>query len=177
MAQPDYVPVSPADRVRQTDKLPPARAWTATRPGEIPGLRPPRGDSFGTPGPDTGYALTLAGRFRDRVVLADGEHVDDVLSGAVGIAIKRAALFGRAPVVYDVELALSLFGYIGDAARSDLVEFRRPLFETAAHNYWEQRGIADVVPEETLRLTHGEVASAVGRGEWQSLVRVDVEDA
>jgi hypothetical protein len=68
-----------------------------------------------------------------------------------------------------------LFGFLpGDApAPAGLVGFRKPLFQAAAHHYWDQREIADVVPEETLRLTPAEVRERVGSGAWESLLEVD----
>jgi hypothetical protein len=170
MAQPDYVPVSPADRVRQTERIPPSRPWTASRPGELPGLRQPVGESFGSPGPDQGYALSLAGQLAaaGRLSLQPGESMDDVVSGGVAVALKRASLFGRAPVVYDLELAFGLFGFLDASPPADLLATRKRLFQAAAHDYWEQREIADLVPEETLRLTPAEVRSRLAG--WRSLV-------
>lgn len=177
MAQPDYVPVAPADRVRQTERLPPARPWTTSRPGEIRGLRPPAGESFGSPGPDQGYALRLAAHLEPRVVLAGDERLEDAVAGCVAVALKRASLFGRAPVVYDLELAFSLFGFLDDTApaAAELIEYRRPLFSAAAHDYWELREIADVVPESTLRMTPSAVGDAVRGGGWRSLLVSDEE--
>lgn len=171
MAQPDYVPVTPADKVRQAEKLPPAKRWAVDRPGEIPGLRPPDGDRFGTPGPDQGYALTLADRFRDRLKVEQGEHVEDAVAGCLGVALRRASLFGRAPVIHDLDLAFRLWGFLGDAPR-ELVQLRRKLFEAASHHYWDQRDITDAVPEETLRLTPAAVAERLA-SDWKELISVD----
>jgi hypothetical protein len=167
MAQPDYVPVSPADRVREAEPMPPPKRWVLDRPGEIAGLRPPTGESFGRPGPDQGYAITLARRFADKLVLQPGEHVEDAISGCVGVALKRASIFGRAPVIYDLEIAFRLFGFLGDAPR-DLVDWRRDLFEAAAHHYWDQRDIVDVVPDDTLRLPPSQVKDRVAT-DWKSV--------
>jgi hypothetical protein len=167
MAQPDYVPVSPADRVRQTERLPPQKRWTPTRPGDLRGVRPPSGESFGSAGPDQGYALLLAKRFVDRLKLEAGETVEDALAAASAIALKRAARFGRAPVVFDLELAFTLLGYLGDAPR-DLIEFRKRLVQGAAHSYWERREIADLVAEETLRLSPAEARARLA--DWKSLI-------
>ena len=83
-------------------------------------------------------------------MLEPGEHAEDVLAGAVAIALRRASIFGRAPVAADIELALSLFGYLGradgTAAPSELVEFRRERFAGAAHDYWRRRALADEIP-------------------------------
>lgn len=167
MAAPDYVPVTAADRVRPVEQLPPARAWAAVRPGEIEGLRPPTGDGFGVPGPDQGYALKLAARFADRLVLAKGEHADDAVAGCLGVALKRAALFGRAPVIHDLDLAFTLFGYLGEAP-DDLVTFRSGVFAGASHHYWDQRHIADLVGAATLRMKPEEVRSRLAS--WAELI-------
>lgn len=166
MAQPDYVPLQGQQRVRPAEPMPPAKPWTATRPGEMVGLRPPVGPAFGSPGPDQGYALTLAARFVDRLLLAEGEHPADAVAGCVPVALKRASLLGRAPVVYDLELAFMLFGFLGDAPK-ELVAFRHEWFAGAAHAYWKQRAIADLVPESTLRLTPPIIHQRLS--EWRSL--------
>ena len=167
MAQPDFVPMTLGDRVRTADVLPIPDRWEANRPGELDGLRPPEGRSFGNTGPDQGFALKLAKRFADRLELAPGEHAEDVISGCVGVALRRAARFGRAPVIYDLELAFTLFGYLGGAP-AELVEFRRSFFDAAAHDYWDQRDIADLVDEDTLALSPAEVRSRLA--DWRSLL-------
>jgi hypothetical protein len=119
------------------------------------------------PGPDQGYALRLARRFEERVELEAGEHVGDVIAGAVSLALRRAALFGRAPVITDIELTLTLFGYLGDAP-ADLVEFRRALFQGASHDYWERRELAHLVPDATLKLKPADVRSRLAG--WRDLI-------
>ncbi|MGI9023484.1 MAG: hypothetical protein ACR2HV_09705 [Acidimicrobiales bacterium] len=166
MAAPDYVPVPLSEQPRGSLALPPSRRWAADRPGDL-GRPPPTGALFGSPGPDQGYALKLAERFRDRVQVEKGEHVDDALAGASAVALRRASLFGRAPVIHDLELALRLWGFLGDAP-AELVEFRRKHFAGAAHHYWDQRTIADLVPEATVRLTPDQVTARMG--EWRTLL-------
>jgi hypothetical protein len=168
VAQPDYVPLAPADKVRTPERLPAPKEWHATRPGELKGLRPPEGDMFGTPGPDQGYGLTLAKRFADKLKLTEGEHAADAISGCLVIGLKRAALFGRAPVIYDMELAFTLWGFLGDAPR-ELVELRKTYFSEASHGYWDQREIADCVPESTLRLTPAQVRERLS-SDWRELL-------
>jgi hypothetical protein len=167
MAQPDHVPLREADRVRPVERLPAPAAWVPDRPADLKGAGQPSGRLLGTQGPDQGYALTLAGRFADRLVLTPGERTEDALFGTLGVALKRAALFGRAPVAFDCELALGLFGFLGDAP-ADLLEWRRPLFQAAAHDYLAQRRISDLVPEATLRLSPAEVRARLSS--WLSLV-------
>jgi hypothetical protein len=169
MAAPDHVPVPFSERPRQTLDMPPPRAWTADRPGDLQRGQP-RGPRLGSPGPDQGYALALASRFADRVAMSDGEQVDDALAGCVAVALRRASIFGRAPVIHDLELALRLFGFLGDAP-PELVAFRRPLFSGASHHYWDQRAITDLVPEAALRLTPAEVERRVAT-DWRSLLAV-----
>ena len=162
MTQPSFAPITLDDEVRPAYRLDPPVSWRAGRPGELrPGAATlVRGG--GVPGPDQGYALRLAERFRDRRVLAEGEHADDVVAGALAIALRRAALFGRAPVSGDIELALAAFGYLA-AAPEDLVRYRRGLFAGVAHDYTRQRAVAAVVPDATLRSTPRDVQA----GEWR----------
>ena len=168
MAAPDYVPVAPGDRPRRSLGTPGHGGWTATRPGDL-NDRQPSGRLFGNQGPDQGYGLVLAERFHDRLLLTEGEDEHDVMAGALGVALARASIFGRAPVIHDMELAFGLWGYL-DPAPADLVEFRRPLFAGASHHYWDQRAIVDLVPESTLRLTPAAVRGRLG--EWRSLLSV-----
>lgn len=126
---------------------------------------------LGHPGPDQGYGLHLAERLRAQVIVAPGESVDDALRGALTIALRRAALFGRAPVIHDLRLALRIWGWLDADPPADLVERRRKLFEGVAnvvHHYSEGRRIADLVPESTLRLTPDHVAGR-WRTDWRSL--------
>jgi hypothetical protein len=156
MTQPKFAPILADDEVRPTARLAPARPWKLHRPGEFQLSNRPVGIGAGTPGPDQGYALRLAEAFVDRLVLAEGEHTDDVIVGAVAIATRRAAEFGRAPVATDIEIALAYFGFL-DEAPADLVTFRKTLFSGAGHDYWEQRELAHAVPSETLRLSLVEI--------------------
>jgi hypothetical protein len=167
VTQPEYVPIASAARVRPAERLPPARPWLAQRPGDLKGPLRPTGPGFGTAGPDQGYALKLAHQLAGRLQLAQGHDLDDAMAGCLGIALRRASLFGRAPVIWDLELAFTLWGYMGDAP-ADLVEERVRLFQGAAHDYWLQRAIADRVPETTLRLTPAQVVQRLK--DWRTLL-------
>src|SRR6202043_1496510 len=107
----------------------------------------PAGQLLGSPGPDQGFALRLARRFEERLQLVEGESVEDAIAGCTAVAMRRCARFGRAPAVYDLEFAFTLWGFLGGAP-ADLVEARAPLFRSAAHHYQAQRAIADSVSEE-----------------------------
>jgi hypothetical protein len=164
MAQPEFVPVAGIDEVRPSENVPPSKRWMATRPGETVDGRMPEGDGFGNQGPDQGYALFLARRFFDKLELVEGEHRGDVVAGCLGVATKRASIFGRAPVIYDWEVAFSVWGYLGGASTS-VVQKRVELFAEAAHHYWKRRAIADAVPETTLRMTPQMVRAAMTAGQ------------
>jgi hypothetical protein len=173
MAQPEYVPVSPRERVRVAERLPTPDQWTATRPAEIgPGGFQPAGRMLGIQGPDQGYALKLASLLRPSAMLAQGESFEDASSGCVGVALRRAALYGRAPIMPDVKLAFTVWGFL-EGAPADLVEFRRRLFEGIAHHHEAQRAIAERVPEETLRLTPADVAARLGGEGWRFLLGLE----
>ena len=167
MAAPQYVPTNQVDEPRTGLALPAADGWLAGRPGEL-GAAQPVGRRLGRPGPDQGYALRLARLFRDRLSLAPGEKADDAVAGCVAVAMKRAALFGRAPLVHDLDVAFRVWGFLGEAPEQ-LIRYRAHLFEGAGHQYDQQRAVADAVPDETLRLSHGEVARRFP-ADWRTLL-------
>lgn len=170
MAAPEYVPVDRTRPIRAYES-PPRRPepWLATRPGELT-LGQPHGDQLGNQGPDQGYVLALARRFDGKLSLTAGEHQRDALAGAVAVALKRASLLGRAPVVHDLTVALTIWGFLGEAP-PELVTLRTRLFEEVAHphHYAEQRRIADLVPDDVLRMTPAQVTEA-HRRDWRSLL-------
>jgi hypothetical protein len=104
------------------------------------------------------------------VRLAEGETIDDAVAGCFATGTKRSSMFGRAPVIYDLELAYTLWGFFEGAPR-ELIEFRKPLFQGAAHHYEAQREIADRVLPETLRLAPAAVTEQLS--DWRALIRVD----
>ena len=167
MAQPDYVPLSSADRVRPADTLPPARQWFADRPAEVRTPGPPTGGRFGWPGPDQGYGMLLAEQFEERLELTEGERAEDAIAGCLGVGLRRASLFGRAPVKPDMELAFLVWGFLGDAPE-ELIQMRKPLFQGTAKAYLDQRAVADRVAESTLRSTPALVRELL-RSNWRSL--------
>ena len=85
------------------------------------------------PGPNVGYAYTLAQRAKDRLRLGPSEHADDAIAVIAEIAGKRAAQFGRAPVIGDVDLAIALLGYDGSASEA-FVKARSALVHEAGHD-------------------------------------------
>lgn len=170
MATPRYAPVSPVEPVRyyESPEVIPEN-WMPGRPAEIEG-RQPAGERLGYQGPDQGYIITLAERARGRVKLSATESMDDALRGCSLIALRRASLFGRAPVVHDLNLALTMWGYLSDSPPPDLVAVRKELFTGVGnvHHYAQGRELADMVPESTLRMTPQQVASRFV-SEWRVL--------
>jgi hypothetical protein len=179
VSAPQHVPTNLTEAPRRGLDLPAPDTWLppdethlGPRPAEL-GPAQPRGDGLGSPGPDQGFALRLARQFEGKLSLAEGEREADALAGAVFVALKRASLFGRAPVIHDLRVALTVWGFLDSAAPRELVEARRHLFEGAHswHHYVDQRKISDAVPESTLRMTPDQVAEAVkGDGGWRSLL-------
>jgi hypothetical protein len=171
MAAPEYVPVPPTEDPRVYGSPPRLEEpWWPDRPGELVDRGQPSGPLLGAQGPDLGYALKLANSFRDRLVLTEHEHADDVISGCTAVAMKRSALFGRAPVIHDLTVAFTIWGYLEEAP-DELVAFRAPLFAEVSHyHHWaERRRIVDLVPEDLLRRSHTEVSIA----DWTRLSTVD----
>jgi hypothetical protein len=171
VTQPSFVPIVEVDQVRPAYRLKVPTVWTQSRPSELRGTTQPQGRGFGTPGPDQGFALRLARRFQDRLVLAEGESAEDAMTGCTAVAMRRCARFGRAPAIHDLTFAFTLWGFVGDPP-ADLVEVRAPLFRSAAHHYDAQRAIAASVVEEALSLTPKEVTARLGQ--WPELLILPV---
>lgn len=160
MSAPQYVPKSarPGERVYES---PPwlHDGWVAHPAANLTEGQP-RGTFYGNQGPDQGYALLLAERFGDRLALDEREDRHDVVAGVVEVATKRASLFGRAPVIHDLTLAFTVYGFLDSSPDPALVDLRKELFASASHHYAERRAIVDLVPEATLRMTPTQAAEA-----------------
>lgn len=161
MAAPEHVPTKPVQPVRAYAS-PPRRpdTWRARRPADFAeDHRQPQGELLGNQGPDQGYALKLGRLLEPELHLAEGEHARDALAAIVAVGLKRASLFGRAPVVHDLRVAATLFGFLDQAADPELVHLRRELFEEVGHfhHYMELRRIVDMVPADVLRQTPAQV--------------------
>lgn len=172
MAAPEFVPLKPLAEVRVYES-PPRRAdtWRADRPGDFEG-RQPEGDRFGIPGPDQGYALKLADDVFRPLLKTGHVHTGDAIAGCLGIALKRASIFGRAPMAHDLRVAFTMWGFLDDAPDAALVTLREQWFAEVAHphHYAEARRIVDAVSEDVLRGSHAEVEATYARGDWRSLI-------
>lgn len=169
MTQPSFVPIADADQVRPALRLEEPGRWVQDRPAELRFPVRRSGRHVGAPGPDQGYALRLARRAEARLVLGEGESAEDAVVGTALLAARRAAMFGRAPSVHDVDAVTALWGLRDPAAPAALVEVRRQVFAGVAHDYVAQRSLVDRVPERGLRQQAAEIADAVRAGEWPAL--------
>ncbi len=107
----------------------PARRWTQSRPGEI--ATPDDvawGGSYGTPGPDTGWALRLIGR-TDFDRSHRGRETEALLAAIVSARASRA---GRAPIPEDVEVGLILLG-LREGLPEKLADRRERWLDAATH--------------------------------------------
>lgn len=174
MAAPKFTPTTAIGDVmsyRSPDVVP--DPWTQDRPGDFAG-RQPTGPRLGYQGPDQGYALTLAARLEPQLVLSDNERAADAVAGCSAVAMRRASVFGRAPVIHDLRIAFTIWGFLDTAPPAELVALRVSMFDGAgdAHHYDTVRAIAERVPESTMRLTPDEVARAYP-SRWRGLLGVD----
>lgn len=171
MAAPKHTPVDPVDRPRSyhsPDFVP--APWSNDRKASVTG-RQPRAERLGHPGPDQGYVLSLAERLRPRILVTPAESVDDAIQGCIGIALRRASHFGRAPVIHDLDIALTIWGYFLEQPPSDLVAARVELFagvSNVVHHYVEARRIVDMVPQSTIIMSPETVRKAMPRS-WRAL--------
>jgi hypothetical protein len=177
MAAPEYVPIPPTVDPRLVWESSPRvpDSWLADRPGDFPRESQPFAPRLGNPGPDVGYAFKLAEQFHGKLSLAEGEHEADAIAGCMQVAMKRAAMYGRAPVMHDLTIAFTLWGFLDERAPADLVDVRRPLFENLGHinQYKRKRQIADAVPFETLRKTPATITQE-HTPDWRSMLDLSV---
>ena len=172
MDAPEFVPTKPLDEVR-TYSSPPRLPdqWLADRPGDFAGNQP-EGDGLGVQGPDQGYALKLADDvFRPKLIHGQ-VSVDDAIAGCLGIALKRAALFGRAPTAHDLRAAFTIWGFLDVSPDAELVALRESWFAEVAHphHYVESRRIVDAVPDEVLAQPHADIESDYLSSGWRSFI-------
>ncbi|NBV73807.1 MAG: hypothetical protein EBR65_02390 [Actinobacteria bacterium] len=173
MAAPRSAPAGlrASSHYRSPDVVP--DGWAPDRPAEIDGLQPV-GRRLGSQGPDQGFALRVAGRFRDRLHPGEGVSVDDAIRGCLGIALRRASMASRAPVVHDLTIAFTIWGFLDPNPPAELVVERRRLFAGVAdvnHHYTEARVIVDLVPDSTLEASVAQVVS-VYPAQWRQLTGI-----
>ncbi|MEM9039390.1 MAG: hypothetical protein AAGD33_05785 [Actinomycetota bacterium] len=174
MAAPKFLPVDPTDDPRwyeSPDVVP--ESWTPDRPSDIEGPQP-TGDRLGAPGPDQGYAIKLANALTPDLHLVEGENTEDVMRGCLGVALRRASMFSRAPVIHDLRIAFTVWGYFDESPADELVELRMRMFEGlrhVGHHYAESREVVDAVSVDTLKMTPDAVAAGYA-ADWRSHLTV-----
>jgi len=140
MGQQPNIPITLADLPRATSKPAAPGRWRPHRPGEINSPdEMPWGGMYGTPGPDTGYALKL---LRERELPGGEDHRDDVSAAILAIVSARGSALGRAPVAKDIDLAIELLGLHDDG--------RVAALDGIAHDHTRLRGLVEAVPRESL---------------------------
>jgi hypothetical protein len=94
--------------------------------------------------------------------LGAAESEADALAGCLAIAMRRSALFGRAPILGDLTLALTFWGFLAPVA-DELQAIRSQVFAAVAssHHYFERRAIVDAMTDDVLRMTIDQVADVV----------------
>ena len=150
MTQPSFVPAADAGSVPRSVPIVTPEVNRAKKPGLLGAPSVDRGVGRGTPGPDGGYALTLAKGLIHGLELGPHESPHDVEVGVALLAAKRAGLVGRAPSRPDVEVALDLFGFRGRVGGAVLQD-RRRRFAGLGNSYAMQRSFVDAVPDDALR--------------------------
>jgi hypothetical protein len=175
MAAPKFSPVAPSARAtyyRSPEHVP--ATWMPDRPGVVDGFQPVA-PGLGAQGPDQGFALRIAAQLKPKLKMQPGEHPDDVVRGCLGVALRRASMFSRAPVVHDLVIAFTIFGFFDENPPAELLSMRDEMFEGlrhVGHHYAEARAVADLPPESTLRSTADQVASRYP-AEWRALLGLD----
>jgi hypothetical protein len=93
VGQQQNIPITLADLPRATAKPAAPRQWRPDRPGDITSPQQmPWGGAFGTPGPDTGYALRLIRQRGLELEPGIRTDVDAAVSRFAGIAHDNARL-------------------------------------------------------------------------------------
>lgn len=131
----------------------------------------PQGGLYGNHGPDIGYAYRLVHMVSDKLHLAAGESRHDVEGGGIAVAMRRAALCGRAPILADLDVAFTIWGYYDDQPASGLRVLRAEMFEGSGnpiHGYDLRREISNVVSEHALLMTPPAVTAAHSQ-DWAGL--------
>ena len=160
MTQPSFVPVSAASTVRPTMPTETPEIGRAKKPGLLGAPGSSGGEGRGTPGPDAGFALTLAERALHHMTLSPAESHHDVEVALAIVAAKRAGLVGRGPTNSDITVACELFG-LGVDVGDEVVTDRVRRFAGLGHSYFLQRAFVDAIPVAALQQRPGHVTPLV----------------
>ena len=165
MAQQPNIELPISELQRRTPGIGPERPWTPNRPGELTGTGMPWGGAFGTPGPDSGYAMKLAA---DReLILADHEHRADADAAVAAVAAARSSLIRRGPTKGDVDAAIVILGY---DTESDFGPVRAAAIGGSAHDPLRIRRLIAGIPIDVYDANADELRERVASGE--SLIEI-----
>ncbi|MFZ4585804.1 MAG: hypothetical protein ACOYNI_11325 [Acidimicrobiia bacterium] len=140
-------------------RVPPAESWKLGRPGDFNGPQP-EGTLLGRPGPNVGYAMSLAEKIGPSLQTAPHEARADACAVVAEVAMKRAAAFGRGPVLADLQMAATLLGYMG-TTDAEFTQWRAHATHGADHHYLERRQVVDAVPDDVLRTAPSRLTDAL----------------
>ncbi len=165
MAQQPNIELPISELQQRASGIGPERPWTPNRPGELTGTGMPWGGAFGTPGPDTGYALKLAA---DReLILADHEHRADADAAVAAVAAARSSLTGRGPTKGDIDAAIVILGY---DTEGDFGSVRAAAIGGSAHHPLRIRRLIAGIPTDVYDANADELRERVASGE--SLIEI-----
>ena len=159
MGQQPNIELTEAEKPRGEPEPPPARRWRPTKPGLITSPdQVPAGGRFGSAGPDAGWALRLLAQ-------ADLPDSDPRLKGVVqGLMMARAAAYGRAPVVEDLDLALVVCGY-GYEPPADVLSRRERWLAAVPHEARPGQTAVAELDRELLMAKPEQARWALARGD------------
>lgn len=95
----------------------------------------------------------LTDTIRGTLKLGAHEHEADALAVVGAVALKRASLFGRAPVIHDVKAAVRILGFDAAPPTGAPGERRRLRLEEAHHPHFYDK-VRSVVDEIGPELVH-----------------------
>jgi hypothetical protein len=84
-------------------------------------------------------------------------------------------MMSRAPVVHDLTIALTIWGWLDTNPAAELVKIRADAFaglRNLGHHYAAARRLVDAVPETTLRATPDQI-SLLYPAQWKVLSGAD----
>ena len=168
MGQQPNIELEISDLPRPTSHPAPPRRWRPSRPGDLAGPEEvPVGGAYGSTGPDSGYAHRLV---RGRPLqLAAAERSHNAEAAVAVVAGARAATFGRAPTIEDVEHAALVLGYDADGMPDELIEDlaadRPALVAQIGHMARKSTALIALVPVDVLMASARDVRTRTAAGE------------
>ena len=168
MGQQPNIELEMSDLPRPVALTAPARRWRPDRPGDACGPGDvPHGVGFGTAGPDTGYALRLAAT--RELPVPQSEQIHNARAAVAAIAGARAAHFGRAPIMEDVDVGALLLGYdpqgVAPELLQDLAVDRPHLIANVGHSARRSLALVALVPAAVLRSSPKDIRARMAIGE------------